>query len=200
MLQWRNMIARTHDLVAFTSLIAILTLIPIPAMSLATALAAFGANFIGALFPDLDNSTADIWEQIRGGHIIGKVIPPLLGGHRYLTHSLVGLALFGYLTQLFLNLLGKVILVDMQLVWWAFMIGMVSHLLADMLTKEGVMWFFPIPWRIGIPPWKRLRIKTGGIMEKSVIFPGLILLNGYLIWQHYSALLNLITQWVQTPY
>jgi membrane-bound metal-dependent hydrolase YbcI (DUF457 family) len=194
------MTARTHDLAAFTSLMAVVTLWPMPNMSLATAMVALGANFIGGLFPDLDNSTADVWEQVRGGHLIGKVIPPLLGGHRYITHSLVGLALIGWLVQKLLNVVGNVVLVDMHIVWWAFMIGMVSHLIVDTITKEGVMWLFPIPWRIGFLPWKSLRLTTGGILEKSIVFPGLVLINGYLIWQHYPTLLNLIGSFLKTPY
>lgn len=194
------MTARTHDLFAFTSLTLVLIYTTVPAMTLATAITAFGANFLGALFPDLDNSTAEIWDQIRGGRILNKVLPPLLGGHRYITHSLVGLFLIGWLLRIGLGFLGKIILVDMNVVWWGFMLGMTSHLVADSLTREGVMWFFPIPWKIGFPPFKSLRIRTGGKLEKALIFPGLVGLNIYLIYTHYQQLWQIAQSWVSKPY
>lgn len=194
------MTARTHDLFAFTSLTIAVVYFPIPAMTLATAIAVFGSNFLGGMFPDLDNSTAKIWEQIRGGRVIGKIIPPLLGGHRYITHSLVGMMVVGWLLKLGLNYLGQIILVDMTMVWWGFMLGMLSHLVADSLTKEGVMWLFPIPWRLGFPPFKGMRIKTGGMIEKAIVFPGLILLNFYLIATNYQSLWVMVQGWVNKPY
>lgn len=194
------MTGRTHDLVAFTGLTLTAVYYPVPTMTLATAVAVFGANFLGALFPDLDNATADFWEHLRGGELLGKIIPPLLGGHRYLTHSLLGLFLVGWLLPILLNLLGRIILVDMHLVWWGFMLGYVSHLLADTLTKEGVMWLFPLPWKIGFPPLKQLRFKTGGVIEKAVIFPGLIFTNLYLIAVNYQALLAIARSWLSQPY
>jgi inner membrane protein len=194
------MTGRTHDLFAMTGLTIVLIYVPVPAMTLATAMAGFGANFLGGLFPDLDNASAEIWDKMRGGRIVGKIMPPLLGGHRYITHSLAGMALTGWLLQKLLVVLGQIVLVDMNLVWWGFMIGMGSHLVADSLTREGVMWFFPIPWRIGFPPFKFLRIKTGGSLEKALIFPGLLVINGYLIYQHYPRLWEMVKAWVNKPY
>jgi inner membrane protein len=169
-------------------------------MTLSTALVSLGSNFLGGLFPDLDNSTAEGWEHVRGGKTIGKIIPPLLGGHRYLTHSIFGLILFGWLLDKLLMLVGHVLIVDMHIVWWSFMLGYFSHLLMDTITKEGIMWLFPIPWHIGIPPFKALRLTTGGVVEKGLVFPGLIVLNGYLIWQHYVSLIETVRLWVNKPY
>lgn len=80
----------------------------------------------------------------------------------------------------------------MNIVWWAFMIGFVSHLLMDTITREGVPWLFPIPIHIGIPPFKFMRIKTGGMIEKSIIFPGLILANGYIYYHNYGHVLTFL--------
>jgi membrane-bound metal-dependent hydrolase YbcI (DUF457 family) len=55
--------------------------------------------------------------------------------------------------------------VDTDLVWWAFMIGMFSHLVMDSFTKEGVPWLLPIPIKFGFPPLKRLRVTTGKLGE-----------------------------------
>jgi inner membrane protein len=181
------MTGRTHDLAAFTALNIAFVYTQPTDISLATTGVAMGANMIGGLLPDIDNTTSDIWDKVRGGNILAKLIKPLVGKHRMLSHSILGMVLAGYLLQYLLNWAGNVLLVDMHIVWWATMIGFFSHLVADSITKQGVPWLFPIPYRIGIPPIEFLRIKTGGILEKSLIFPGLIFYNGYLLYQH-SAL------------
>ena len=186
------MTGRTHDLAAFTALSYIITTQPIPKMSLATALVALSANFIGGLAPDIDQPTADLWNRIPAGSIIGRILCPILGGHRFLSHSLLGIGFFGIVLHYALQLAHNVLLVDMNMVWWAFMIGFVSHLLMDTITREGVPWLFPIPFHIGIPPFRFMRIKTGGMIEKSIIFPGLILANGYMYYHNYGHVLNFL--------
>lgn len=74
----------------------------------------------------------------------------------------------------------------MDLVWWGFVLGYLSHLFSDSLTREGVPWLFPIPIKFGFPPFEFLRISTGKFMEKLIIYPGLFVLNGYLIYQNYG--------------
>lgn len=179
------MTGRTHDLAAFTALNIIFLTFPIPEMSIATLVTAFGANMIGGLLPDIDEVTSDIWDKFRGGRIIGELIKPLIGHHRMISHSLLGIAIIGYLLTKGLPILGRVLLVDMNIVFWATMIGYLSHLITDSFTTAGVPWLFPIPIRFGFPPIKALRIKTGGLVEKILVFPGLLILNGYLIYSNY---------------
>ncbi len=186
------MTGRTHDLAAFTALSYIIATQPMPKISLATALVALSANFIGGLAPDIDQPTADLWNRIPAGSIIGRILCPILGGHRFISHSLLGIAFFGVILHYALQLAHTVLLVDMNIVWWAFMIGFVSHLLMDTITREGVPWLFPIPIHIGIPPFKFMRIKTGGMIEKSIIFPGLILANGYIYYHNYGHVLTFL--------
>ena len=190
------MTGRTHDLGAFTGLTLVFVQIPLVEMTLATMVAAVAANFIGGLAPDLDNSTSRIWKQIRGGSLIGKILAPIMGGHRMISHSLVGLFISGWLFEKFLGAISDVLIVDMTIVWWAFMIGMASHLVLDMVTKEGVPLLFPIPVEIGIPPVKRLRITTGKMIEKSIVFPGMMLLNGYLVFQNYGKVLDFLSNYL----
>ncbi|MEK9201137.1 MAG: metal-dependent hydrolase, partial [Patescibacteria group bacterium] len=161
------MTGRTHDLVAFTGMIMVLAYLPVTDMSLATAVVGFGANMLGGLGPDLDEATADIWDKLRGGSLISRIISPLLGGHRLISHSILGMWLIGIGLKWLLAKIGAVLIVDMNIVWWAFMIGYASHLISDMLTKEGVPLLFPIPIKFGFPPFKALRITTGKIMEKA---------------------------------
>lgn len=187
------MTGRTHDLMAFTTLIAVVVTQEIPQMSLATAVVAFGATMIGGLAPDLDEPTASLWKKFPAGSIVGQIVRPLLGGHRLISHSLVGIFAIGYLVKFLLSKIGDVLLVDMNIVWWAFMIGYISHLLIDTITKEGVPWLFPLPIRIGFPPFRSLRITTDSVVERGIVFPGLMITAGYLIYQNYAKFLHIIT-------
>lgn len=186
------MTGRTHDLAAFTALTATLIVVPPEHISLATGIVAFAANLIGGLTPDIDQPTAKLWHEVPAGSFVGRIIDPFLGGHRTISHSVIGILLFGFLAKLLLGAMASVVLVNMAIVWWAFMIGFVSHIVMDLLTHEGEPLLFPIHFRFGFPPIKALRIKTGGLVEKLVVFPGLILINIYLFYTHYNFFLNFL--------
>lgn len=183
------MTGRTHDLAAFTLLNTAFVYYQFPHMTLATTVVAFGANMIGGLLPDIDNATSDIWDKVRGGSIIAMIVKPIIGGHRLISHSLLGMAIAGFLLQQLLAAISHVLVVDMNIIWWSIMIGYLSHLIADSLTTEGVPWLLPIRVRFGFPPVKFLRIKTGGLFEQLLIFPGLLAINGYLVYSHYHDFL-----------
>ena len=60
-----------------------------------------------------------------------------------------------------------------------FSIGIVSHFLMDSLTKQGVMWLYPLSnWKIKGP------LRTGGIVD-SLIGAASILAAGYLMASYY---------------
>lgn len=191
------MTGRTHDLAAFTALNFILVTEPLSSMTLATALVAFSMNMVGGLAPDLDQPTSGLYHDLRAGSLIGKVISPLFGGHRFISHSILGVVLFGFVLQFILGIVGKVLLVDMNVVWWAFMIGFVSHIIMDMFTREGVPLLFPIPINFGFPPLRFLRLQTGGVIEKSFIFPALLIINGYLIYMNYHKILDFLQNYLK---
>ncbi len=188
------MTARTHDLAAFTALNLIVVYHGIPQISLSTAIASFGMCFIGGLAPDLDQSTSEFWKKIPAGSILGKIVHPLIGAHRHISHSILGIILFGLGLRYVLNIASAVVLVDMNIVWFAFMIGLLAHLIMDTLTTEGVPWFFPLSFHIGFPPFKEFRVKTGGFVEKLVIFPLLVLINAYLFLNFYPLYLALLSR------
>lgn len=190
------MTGRTHDLTAFTALTYIIATQPLERISLPTAFVALTANFIGGLAPDLDQPTASLWRRIPAGSFWGRLISPLFGSHRYISHSILGIAIFNYLLRWFLNLAENVVLVDMDVVHFAFMVGFISHILVDMLTKDGVPIFFPISIRFGIPPLRFLRIKTGGMFEKAIIFPGLLLVNVYLVYHYYEKFIMFLKNYI----
>lgn len=192
------MTGRTHDLAAFTALSYTVATVPMPQdLTLATVIVAISANFIGGLAPDIDQSTAELWGRIRGGSVLGKLLSPLFGGHRFISHSIIGIFLFGFFAKWVLQLTSPVLIVNNDIVWWSFMIGFVSHLLMDTITRDGVPWLFPIPIRFGFPPFRFLRIKTGGLVEKSFIFPGLIILNIWVYYHYYGRFLDLLRYYIK---
>lgn len=191
------MTGRTHDLAAFTAASIIIFFEPLHHISLGTLMVALGANLVGGLAPDIDQPTAKLWHDIPTGTIWGKIISPLFGGHRFISHSLIGMALFGYGFKYLLYLARNTIVVDQNIVWWSFMIGFFSHLVMDTITREGVPWLFPFPFKFGFPPVKTLRIKTGGFFENLLIFPGLILFNVYIYYMHYQFVLHFLKNYIR---
>jgi len=189
------MTARTHDLAAITALGIVVLAHPLAEITLSTALVAILANQIGGIAPDVDQPTAPFWRNLPSGHFFGRFFDKLLGGHRFISHSLLGLALFGFLAKLLLNFLHPLMPhVNIGLVWWAFFIGMVSHLVMDTITKEGVPWLLPIPIKFGLPPIKSLRVTTGKKMENFIIFPLLLVIDIWLCATNYNALVSFIHQ------
>jgi inner membrane protein len=187
------MTGRTHDLAAFTVLGVVALTHPLPHMTLATGLVAIAANLVGGIAPDIDQPTAPFWRNLPVGRIFGKVFHLLAGGHRFLSHSLLGLGIFGVGWYYILKILTPSFPhLDMDIIWWSFMIGFISHLVMDMFTKEGVPWLLPIPVKFGIPPFKIFRITTGHFVEKFIVFPGLLVFNGAIYYVYYGRLLGLL--------
>lgn len=187
------MTGRTHDLAAITALGIVVLSQPLRTVTLATALVVVFANLVGGIVPDIDQPTAPFWRNLPVGKYFGKIFGTLTNGHRFLTHSLLGLTLFGFGAHWLLVFVHPLMsTVDIDLVWWAFMIGMISHLVMDTFTKEGVPWLLPLPYKFGFPPLKRLRITTGHFTEKFVVFPGLLVCNTVLYFANYDKLLALL--------
>ena len=93
-----------------------------------------GAVLLGATLPDIDHPRSPI----------GRLFLPLSRylnsrhGHRTLTHSLLGLGIF----WLAAGLLEQTLWQSQRLTAIA-VIAMVSHLLFDMVTLQGVLLFYP---------------------------------------------------------
>ncbi len=191
------MTGRTHDLTAFTLLNYLFISTPLTQMSFGTLITSLGSCLIGGIFPDIDQSTANIWNRIPGGSIIGKILSPLLGSHRLISHSFVGIIIIGILGRITLAKVNTIFLVNMDIVWVSFMVGYISHIGIDLFTKEGEPLFFPLPFKIGIPPLHVLRLKTGGLIEKSIVFPSLMIANGYLFYMHYHRYLDFLRLYIK---
>jgi inner membrane protein len=127
----------------------------------------FGSLALGALIPDIDHT----------GSIIGRKVPLVddiisaIFGHRSFTHSLIFLVL--------VNLLFS------KTPWpesieLGILLGMLSHMILDMLTKQGIKFLWPLDINIGIPGG----INTGGALEQG-FFTLLIACIGYFGYQFY---------------
>jgi len=184
--------ARTHDLAALTALGVVVVSQPNRVMTLGTVLVAVLANQLGGIAPDIDQPTAPFWRNLPIGGAVGRIFDKMLGGHRFLTHSLLGLALFGFVAHWLLWVIQPIMTsVDMLLVWWAFMIGMLSHLIMDSFTKEGVPWLLPIPIKFGFPPIKSFRATTGKLGE-GIVFCVLLAFDIWYCAVNYQAILHII--------
>jgi inner membrane protein len=187
------MTARTHDLAAITALSVVYLTNPVMPLRLSTIIVSVLANLIGGITPDIDQPTAPFWRNLPVGNIFGRTFGRLSGGHRFLTHSIGGVALIGFAAHWLLVFLSPIMgRIDIGYVWWAYMIGVVSHLFMDMFTKEGVPLLLPLPIKFGIPPLRRLRITTGKAAEAFIIFPALLLFNGLWYSAHYQEILELL--------
>lgn len=180
------MTGRTHDLAAFTALAGVALVAPARSTSLATVLLTLLFNQIGGIAPDIDQPTAPFWKNLPIGKYFGKVSGKMLGGHRFFTHSLLGLIVTGFGMRLFLAFIHRLFpTVDTGLMWWGFMIGMVSHLVMDLFTKEGIPLLLPLHIKLGLPPIKSLRITTGKTPEK-LLFLAIIAFDIWYFSHHHS--------------
>jgi len=173
------MTARTHDAIAFASLISFSVIVPPDNLNLYTLFAAVIGNVVGALVPDMDQAGNRLWDLLPAGDSLGKIFRRIFYKHRTITHSLLGFVaifkLLGWLLPKFLN----PSFIDPNIVFTSIMVGYISHLVADSLTEEGLPLFFPFKLKVGFPPISSWRIKTGGWFENLVVLPAT---GVYLVW------------------
>ena len=120
-----------------------------------------GAGAVGALIPDICHGGSKIGRTFP---VISKIVNTLFG-HRTFTHSLVFLLLAVFLFNAFL---------PNEAIASGLVVGMASHLLLDMATKNGIKLFFPFKVTVRFP----ITARTGGKAEYAV-FAILSLLTVY---------------------
>lgn len=186
------MTSRTHDAIAFASLITVAAFVPIPHINLLTAISAIVAADIGALIPDMDTAGNRLWELLPQGAKVGKILRNIFYKHRTFTHSILGVftiyKFFEWILPKFLNST----FVDPQIILMSIMIGIVSHLASDSLTEEGIPLFFPIKFSFGIPPIRSWRITTGKWFESYVVYPAIWTYLLWFVYNHQHVLLSII--------
>jgi len=186
------MTARTHDIIAFASLLSLAIYHPPNELNIATACIAIVGSVVGSLIPDMDQASNRLWDLLPAGNILGKFLRKLMLQHRTISHSILGIYLFYQILNFVIPKLFNPNFVNFQIVVISIMIGIISHVLADMLTKEGVPLLFPIPFKIGIPPFEFLRITSGKFTENFIIFPGILIYILWIIANKREVLLSLV--------
>lgn len=117
---------------------------------------------VAALLPDIDHPGSYIGRKI-------PVIPTVLKwtvGHRGPFHSLAAALVAGAIA----------LIIGGKAIGLAVMVGYLAHLLGDLFTLSGVPLLFPLKFNTRVP-----LIKTGGVLEKLVVFPALCVGVVYLI-------------------
>lgn len=186
------MTSKTHDVFAFASLVTIATKYPPPTVNTTTLIISLVGNIVGSLLPDIDQVSNRLWDLLPAGNSIGRIFRKLFLSHRTLSHSILGIFLVHMLLQWVLPKVLNANSMNIELIYYSIIIGFVSHLFLDMWTEEGIPLFFPIRWKIGIPPISSWRIKTGKWFEKFVIFPGIIAYSFWFIFSNKEKIMEML--------
>lgn len=115
----------------------------------------FYTSYVGSLFPDIDMKSSFISKR-------HPFISRLFGRrfrHRGFTHSLICVFIIFFAFQVFIKTSNNNIIVLSMC--YGFLLGYISHLFLDLLTKEGIELFYPIKANISI-----FFIKTNSNGEK----------------------------------
>lgn len=108
-----------------------------------TFMVATAGLVIGSLMPDIDIKTSYMSKKARPVSFFTSK----LFKHRGYTHSIVGVTTFSILLFFLMEMLGFSS-VTTKLFSLSFMIGMISHVLLDLVTWGGVTLFYPYNKRI----------------------------------------------------
>lgn len=183
------MMGTTHQMVALLAAFWILTLSPVSLGPMLAIIAIF-AVMIGALTPDLDHPATNLLRRTIGGNVVHQLFSQFSGGHRHFTHGIIGiLAIYFFLQWIILQFIQEHIHPQMFTLLYAFMIGYVSHPIADTLTDQGVPWLWPFPWNIKLPPGpEELRVTTGSFVEMVLLRGGLLVAFFFLLSSHWEIL------------
>ena len=127
-----------------------------------------GAGVIGAILPDICHGGSKVG---RAFPVVSKVINVLFG-HRSFTHSLLFLVIMAFLMNSF---------VTNESVTAGVLVGMASHLVLDMATRNGIKLLFPLKIRVRFP----LTTRTGGTVEYMVL-AALSLLSVYFGYEAFG--------------
>lgn len=118
---------------------------------------------VASLLPDIDHPGSKAGSKIP----IIPTVTRIAFGHRGMLHSLLAAVAVG---------LGGA-LVGGHALGMAVFAGYLAHLVGDMLTPSGVPLLWPLPLRLRVP----LLVQTGGIIERLVVFPALVVAVAFLI-------------------
>lgn len=186
------MTGKTHQAVALAAVTVGIVVTHPPVLGVVGTLLLLAATTLGALTPDIDHPSSRLWRQFPASSVVSSIARQLLGGHRNMTHSL----LFAYFLLRYTHGIVAVVRPEFTLmaetVWRAYIVGFLSHLVADTMTDRGVPWLWPLPWHVGIPPGPdALRITTGSTVERRLLLPALSVFT-VVLWARYWQVFRLI--------
>lgn len=110
------------------------------------------AGAVGGLLPDICHGGSKIGRKMP---ILSKIINTIFG-HRTFTHSLLFLLLAWLLLEL---------LIPVDAIKIGVLVGMVSHLILDAATKNGIKLLYPLQITVRLP----ITTRTGGAVEYIVL-------------------------------
>lgn len=182
-------------MIALVSALFMLTLFPISVGPWVGVLAVI-AVMSGALTPDLDQPTATIWRRMIGANTLGNIFQVFSGGHRHFTHSLLGIGLVGWgLHWLMSTFLQPAYVSAAVIIWYAFLVGYISHPIADTVTDRGVPWLWPLPWNIRIPPGpEEVRVTTDSLVERVLVRGGALIVAASLLYNHGDVVIGFFSR------
>lgn len=190
-----SMVGKTHQLIGFASVYSLALWSNIGQLNTQTLIASVVLISIGSLTPDLDNEDNKLYTLLPIGHgFFSNVGEKLFGRHRSISHSFVGIVLFGYISYFLIYKIPPANGFRLDLLWYSFFISLISHIGADALTREGIPLLWPIKWKIGFPPFKFLRMKTGGFVEKYFVRTFVLIylvVVTYLFWPEVKLILGI---------
>jgi len=116
--------------------------------------ATLALSSIGSLLPDIDTPKSALGKIFPFSSLIEQRF-----GHRQVTHSWIFIVVSIFLFS-------PIVLVsDGVLKYAAIIIGIVSHIMIDMINLSGVPFFYPNPSRFVFPPDKSSRIEVNSSRE-----------------------------------
>ena len=154
----------------------VLTSVGLSALGFPVTLPILIIGALGGLAPDLDASDAKIkhfkFSRFKPFWLISEMISTLFG-HRGVMHSLLAVVVISiglWLVSLYIG--GALIF------YVAFIIGYISHLVADSITKSGIPFLYPWKKRLHLLS-KKITLKTGSILEYLIL---ILLIIFFVYW------------------
>lgn len=156
------MMGRTH---MATGALAGAAIVALTQPDPATAAGFIAVCTYSALVPDFDHPSSKVSRALPiVGPLIARLVARAAGGHRGLTHSLLGLAILAAALLPAAALLGLPAWLP-----YAVLVGCATHIAGDAATETGVPLLYPRRWR-----FRYASINTGSRVETLIVLPAVV--------------------------
>ncbi|ATY57633.1 TPA: metal-dependent hydrolase [Staphylococcus argenteus] len=130
---------------------------------------------IASLLPDICHTQSKIGRRFK----LASFLIRLIFGHRTFTHSILFIGIITILLH---------IIQTPSYYMVAIIIGLLSHVILDMMTPKGVKLFYPLPFNVRFP----IQFKTGGLVDLSLA-TALMVGTVYVLFQPFIN--DIINNW-----